>query len=96
MVLADSLLGEIRTEMTRARAWDDGTVLITSDHPSRQSRHLDGKEDPRVPFLLKLPGHTAPLIYDRPLRTLVTRALLDAVSRGEVTTAAGAAEWLSH
>jgi hypothetical protein len=33
---------------------------------------------------------------DRPLRTLVTRALLDAVSRGEVTTAGSTVEWLSR
>lgn len=96
LALADVLLGEVRTEMTRAQAWDDATVLVTSDHPYRQSRQLDGKDDPRVPFLLKLPGQSAPVTYDRPLRTLVTRDLLGSVFHGEVTTPAGAVQWLSR
>ena len=94
LALADILLGEVRAEMTRVGAWDDTTVLVSSDHPYRESRRLDGKDDPRVPFLLKLPGQSASVVYDEPLQTLVTRRLIDSVFRGEVTSPTTAVGWL--
>lgn len=96
LALADILLGELRAEMTHAQLWENATILVTSDHPYRESRHLDGKEDPRVPFLLKFPKQNRFVVYDRPLHTVATRELLDSVFRGEVSTPEGAVEWLSH
>ena len=40
--------------MKSAGLWESTTVLISADHPYRESEALDGKSDPRVPFLLKL------------------------------------------
>jgi arylsulfatase A-like enzyme len=91
LALADVLLGEVRSAM--GEGWDSATVLVTSDHPYRQSRLFDGKDDPRVPFLLKLPGQNNSLVYEHPLHTLVTRTLLNAILRGEVATAGEAAGW---
>jgi len=95
LALADILLGEIRAEMNRLGRWDDATILVTSDHPYRESKHLDGKADPRVPFLMKFPSQETSVLYGPPMYTLVTRQLLDAVFRGEVSSPAEAVEWLS-
>lgn len=96
LTLADVLLGEVRAEMVRLHAWDDSTILVTSDHPYRESRNLDGKADPRVPFLLKFPRQDTSVLYSRPLHTLVTRELLDSVFRGEVSSPEDAVEWFSR
>jgi len=93
LALADLLLGEVRAEMTRLRLWDNATILVTSDHPYRESRHLDGKSDPSVPFLLKFAGQNTQVVYTRPLHTLVTRELLGSIFRGEVSSPKKATEW---
>jgi hypothetical protein len=93
LALADLLLGELRSEMTRLHRWDNATILVTSDHPYRESRHLDGKSDPRVPFLLKFPGQNTPVVYTRPLQTLITRDLLNSVFRGELSSPQDAIDW---
>jgi hypothetical protein len=96
LALADILLGEVRAEMIRAQCWDDSIMLVTSDHPYRESSHLDGKADPRVPFLLKFPSQNASVVYDRPLHTFVIRELLNSIFRGEVLSAGDAVEWFAR
>jgi hypothetical protein len=93
LALADLLLGEVRAEMTRLDLWDSATILVTSDHPYRESTHLDGKSDPRVPFLMKFPGQNTSVVYSGLLHTLVTRELLESVFRGEVSSPKDAVEW---
>ncbi len=54
LALLDRTVGEFRRTMEEAGVWDSTTVLFTSDHGYRDSEPLDGKSDPRVPYILKL------------------------------------------
>ena len=81
--------------MTTAGLWDKTTVLVTSDHPNRSSMSVDGKSDPRVPFLLKLAGQISGLTYRPILRTVVTKSLLVAILNREITTPEEATLWLT-
>lgn len=94
LALADRLLGEIRQSMTRADLWDTTTVLVSSDHPDRDSIDFDGRTDPRVPFLLKLAGQTSTVAYAAPIRTIVTKPLLEAILASQIASAEQAATWL--
>jgi hypothetical protein len=96
LALADVLLGEVRAEMIRVHAWDAATMIVTSDHPYRESSRLDGKSDPRVPFLVKFPGQDRSVVYDRPLHTLVTREFVDALFRGDIASPEDAVKWFCN
>jgi hypothetical protein len=97
LALADLILGEIREGMTAAGVWNTTTLLVSADHWFRSSRQLDGKQDNRVPFLLRFPGQMVAVEYHEPLYTLVSKALLESVLRGEVHTPHEALNWLrSH
>jgi hypothetical protein len=56
----------------------------------------DGKEDPRVPFILKLKGQTESVIYDKPFNTVITHDLILAIIKGEVSTAKDVQKWLDE
>ncbi len=92
--LLDRTLSEIRLAMERAGQWDSTVVLLSSDHWNRSSRLLDGKEDRRVPFLLKMAGQRSELAVAGRMETVWTRELLAAIMRREISTPSGAAEWL--
>lgn len=97
MVLADKGLGEIRRAMEQSGTWDDTTVIVSSDHSWRdQAAVLGGRRDNRIPFLFKPAGDSAPLSFDTPFNTLVTRDLVLAVLRGEVLTSEDAAMWITN
>jgi hypothetical protein len=95
LALTDLYLGDLRAAMTTAGLWDKTTVLVTSDHPNRSSMSVDGKSDPRVPFLLKLAGQISGLTYRPILRTVVTKSLLVAILNREITTPEEATLWLT-
>ena len=94
LALQDRLLGELRQALESAGLWDQTTVVVSTDHPYRESKLLDGKEDRRIPFLVKLAGQTNGNDFDSPFNTIVTKDLLLAVLRGEITDTAGLARWL--
>jgi hypothetical protein len=94
LALLDRTIGEFRRKMEAAGQWDSSTVLFTTDHYFRSASVLDGKMDFRVPFLLKLAGQKAGVRYTTRFNTLLTKALLTAVLRGEVTTPEEAVGWL--
>lgn len=95
MQLMDIVLGEMRREMEAAGKWDNSAVLLLSDHVMRyRPRYLREPADARVPFVLKLPGQTAGVAYDRPFSALVTHDLVAALLRGELKTAAELTAWL--
>jgi hypothetical protein len=95
LALADTYLGDIRDAMTGADLWDRTTVIVSSDHHDRSSLAVDGKEDPRVPFLLKLAGQTAGVTYTPPLGTVETKSLVESILKGEIKTSEEAEKWLS-
>jgi Sulfatase len=96
LALADTYLGDFREAMTNAGLWDKTTVLLTSDHPDRTSLSVDGKEDPRVPFLLKLAGQTSGVTYNPVLQTIVTKPLLEAILARKIKTPEDVINWLSR
>jgi len=95
LALADNYLGDFREAMTNAGLWDKTTVLVSSDHPNRTSLAVDGKEDPRVPFLLKLAGQTAGVSYEPVLQTILTKPLLEAILEQKIKTADDVIKWLT-
>ena len=89
LVLADRLLGVVRSNMERAGLWDSTVVLVTSDHGWKELRERN------IPFLLKLPGQRVPFEFERtfaPMR--VTKDLLLEVLERKLLTPEAVAEWL--
>jgi hypothetical protein len=96
LALLDLTIGEIRRTMESAGVWDSSTVLFTSDHPYRDSEALDGKSDPRIPYLLKVASQKEGVTYAPPFNSVVSGGLLLAALRGEVIDAASATRWLDQ
>lgn len=96
LALADRTVGDIRRTLEQAGLWENTTVIFTADHSYRSSEALDGKNDERIPFLLKPAGGGGPIEYRPAFNTLLTRDLLRSVLRSEVQTSRDAAAWLDH
>lgn len=96
LALTDVSLGELRRTMERARLWDNTTVLVTSDHPYREAALLAGRNDPRIPFMLKLAGESAGFRYDPSFNTVLAHDLLLGVLRRELATVEDVAAWLDR
>lgn len=95
LALLDRTIGEIRQTMEAAGVWDSALVLFTSDHHFRGSRSLDGKNDDRIPYLLKFPSQKQPSTYEPEFNSVLTGRMLLAVLSGEIRDEAGAAAWLN-
>jgi hypothetical protein len=96
LALLDRTVGDIRRSMERAGTWDSTTVLFTSDHPYREAEQLDGKSDPRIPFVLKLAAQKEGVVYQHGFNTVLTGELLLGVLRGEITGPPSATAWLNR
>jgi hypothetical protein len=96
LALLDRSVGELRRTMENSGVWDSTTVLFTSDHGYRDSEALDGKSDPRVPYLLKLPSQKDAVTYTPDFNTVLTADLLLDVLRGEISGPASATAWLDR
>lgn len=93
--LMDRILGELRAEMEAAGKWDSTAVLLLSDHVMRyRPKYLKEPDDRRVPFILKMPGATTGLRYERPLSAMITHDLVRDLLIGRVRSAAEAVAWL--
>jgi hypothetical protein len=96
LALADRVLGQLRGEMEQCGSWDKTTVLVTADHSFRASAALDGKNDPRVPYVLKLAGQSRGARYDRVFHTVRTRALLEAILSGRLRSPEQVIGWMGQ
>jgi hypothetical protein len=96
LALLDRSVGELRRTMENAGVWDSTTVLFTSDHPYREAEQLDGKSDPRIPYVLKLAGQKTAVAYTQEFNTVLTADLLLAVLRGEIADPASLTAWLDR
>jgi len=76
--------------------WENTTVLITSDHQWRKSNRIDGKKDPRVPFILKLAGEKKGVIYEPSFNAVLTKDILLAVLRNQIVTNEDLVIWLNE
>ena len=84
LALLDRSVGELRRAMENAGVWDSTTVLFTSDHGYRDAEALDGKSDPRIPYILKLASQKEGVEYTQEFNTVLTADLLLGVLRGEI------------
>ena len=96
LALLDRTVGELRRTMENAGVWDSTTVLFTSDHGYRDSEALDGKSDPRIPYILKLASQKEAVTYTQEFNTVLTADLLMGVLRGEIADPASAVAWLDR
>jgi len=97
LALLDRTIGEIRRSMESAGTWEQTTVLFTSDHAYREAESLDGKSDPRIPYLLKVASQEGGgVVYVQPFNAVLTGDLLLAVLRGQVQSASEVAGWLDR
>jgi hypothetical protein len=94
LVLVDHSVRRLRRALEEAGLLETTAVLLSSDHGFRSARGLGAEPDRRVPYLLRF-GEAA-VEYARPFNTILTRELVRAILRGEVSDAAGAALWLDR
>jgi hypothetical protein len=109
LVLADNVLGDIRTAMEKANIWKESTLIISSDHSwrlvsgdaafraelTKEDREISGGiEDKRVPFLLKLANQKQRIDYQSPLNTVATYDLILALITGKVSEPKELNSWM--
>jgi arylsulfatase A-like enzyme len=94
LALLNRTVAGLRKILEDSGTWDETIVLLTSDHRFRDSESLDGKSDPRVPFLLKMRGQYTRLSLDAQFNTVTVGELVLAMLQGDVSTPAQAAGWL--
>ena len=96
LALADRALGEVRSRLESTGRWDNTIVLVTADHWWRSSPLVNGHRDHRIPFILKLAGQQSAERYDSTFNTIVTRALLMQLLKGQITKPGEVLSWLTH
>jgi hypothetical protein len=96
LVLTDRTLGEIRATLERAAKWDSSIVVVTADHWWRLAEPVNGQQDQRVPFMIKLAGQKEGMEYHKPFNTVLTRQLLLEILRGNLTSPSDVAAWIDR
>jgi hypothetical protein len=104
---ADAILGRLRRKLESSAMWDKSTFLVMSDHPLRvpiwEFRPTWTEEEARiakervklsVPFLLKMPGQSAPVAYEEKFNTVITHDLILEILHGRLRDALSVSEWL--
>lgn len=82
--------------MQSAGVWDNTTVLLSSDHPWRRSSIFDDKKDNRVPFIVKIAGHSESVRYEGAFNNVVSHDLLLNVLDGKISDPTSLANWLQE
>jgi arylsulfatase A-like enzyme len=96
LALLDRVIQTLREEMEQAGTWSNTAVLFSSDHPFRESKRVDGKSDPRVPFLLRMPGSQEGKVYTAAFNTIISGELLMSVLRGTIRTNHDVTAWIDE
>lgn len=96
LVLADRTLGEIRVALERAAKWDSSIVVVTADHWWRLAEPVNGQQDQRIPFMIKLAGQKEGMEYQKPFNTVLSRQLLLEILRGNLTSPSDVAAWIDR
>jgi hypothetical protein len=107
--LTDRTLGELRVAMEQNGTWDDTVVIVSSDHwwrvPLLRTKQGWTKEDTmisnrphdhRIPFMIKFSRQRGRSDYSIPFNTLVTRGLIDAILKNEISDAKRASAWIDR
>jgi hypothetical protein len=96
LVLADRTLGEVRAALERAAKWDSSIVVVTADHWWRLAEPVNGQQDRRVPFMIKLAGQKEGMEYQKPFDTILIRELLLEMLRGKLTSPSDVSAWIDR
>ncbi len=107
--LADSLLGEIRTAMERARLWDSTALILTSDHglrpqewkrrpiwTSEEEAVSQGRESLKVPLIVKLPGAAQRSQFTKPINALIVHDLALDLLKGRISSYENLHQWMGR
>jgi hypothetical protein len=94
LALADVVFGKIRASMESAHVWDGSTVVVSSDHFYREAAALTGRQEYRVPFILKLPNQQNGEVYEPVLCTLTSHDLFVELMQGKLSSVRDVAGWL--
>jgi hypothetical protein len=89
--LVDRSIGDILFSLKQAGLDSKTAIILSSDHPAR----FAARQDPHVPFLVRLPGEDAGVVGDQEFSTLETASLALAIASGGVRTPAEVADFLS-
>jgi arylsulfatase A-like enzyme len=93
--LMDRTFGGFRRAMERSGTWETSAVIATSDHPYAMRERVDGRPlNPRVPFLVKLPGQHEGLRYAGHFETAHTGDLILAILNGEIARSEDLVRWM--
>lgn len=96
LALADRTVGDLRRAMEKAGLWESTTVLVSTDHALRWMSGFNETTDPRVPYLLKMPGQRQAYSYSRPFTTLLTHDLILDVLQGRLKEPEDVARWIDR
>lgn len=104
LAVTDESLSRLRRAMEGAGLWQRTALLVTSDHPiraafwqSKAPEELEGielTEDPRVPFLLKLPSSEA-VTYSPQFSTDLSADLVIEILAGKLRTHQEVSDWIA-
>jgi len=94
LALADRTLSELRQVMEESGTWKRSAVIVSSDHIWRDASSYDGRNDPYIPFLVKIPGQSVGVDVDAEFQTIHTEELVLAILNGEITDNAAVAMWI--
>jgi hypothetical protein len=86
LALLDRTLGMLVNALRESGSWENTALLISSDHSYRDARVLDGKYDPRVPFLLRIPHSKGKMVAEFAFSTQVSRRLVTDLLSGRIGT----------
>jgi hypothetical protein len=96
LALADRMIADLRRGLQRAGLGDRTWLVVSATQWWRASKHYDGQEDHRVPFLVRPPDGGRAAHVDAVLSTLVTHDLVLAILRGSISDTGDAAAWLAR
>jgi hypothetical protein len=108
LVLADKLLGHIRSELEKSKQWDNSTIVLMGDHSWRttlvwqglpdwtdeeQMASHGGEFDDRPAYVVKLAGQRAGLRIDERFAAINSRMLFDALLSQKIRSAEDLSAW---
>lgn len=105
----DLALGKIRRQLEQANLWDSSAVLVHGDHHlrrwawavrpemwSKEEEELTKKRtDPRVAFLLKMPGQHKEITLDDEFNTVLLHDFVLNYMQGKIDSPQAAASWFA-
>lgn len=96
LALADRSLGEIRGAVGDAGLASRTTLIVFGDHGRRDPPGSHQIADPRVPFIVHVPGSERGTRLDTPVEVLRVHNLTLEILAGRVTTLEAVGGWLSQ